>query len=327
MDRIDEEGALLLAPLKNAEPSLVSGVDVTRAMRAGRRQGRRRVVAGVVTAASLTVLPMLGVPSLVHNRTEPTATTAAVPPSLIDLGLFREVVSVGSAGGFTPASYTTGITTQRIDLIRADGGTGTATILVHGRSPADWLPSPADRTPAAAVNGQRAFWHAGALYWEWDPDAWASVSSEAKDSDIADRLYRVALSVTSMTDEWMTFPFTIPEPDDPMTAVAGVETKDVRSVHVVLADKKYDKPVVAVGMGWAGPGGQQPNDTVNGHDAVVTDNAVMILNVDGRGAMAFARSDLPAQVGGIAGLKQLAASVKPVADPANSASWLRYPFR
>jgi hypothetical protein len=188
----------LLAPLRDAAPSTPSRVNVHRAVHAGaRRVWLRRAAAGAV-AAVLTALAVVVVPSVVRDR-------AVIPPAGVgEFDIMRQVVTVGSAGGFTPVSYETGRDRQVVRLASAESPVATVTVYAPGRL--GWTP---DGEAAPSVNGHRAVWvpNADEVAWEWSPGAWA-VASVSGGPEPRERAHRVALSV-SPQDSAVSIPFTV----------------------------------------------------------------------------------------------------------------------
>jgi hypothetical protein len=323
MGRIEDEGATLLAPLRDAEPSMRSGVDVTRAMRAGRRHQRNRLVVGVVAAVTLVALPAFTLPALVHNFMQ---NTPAAPP-VGEFDMFKQVMTVGTAGGFTPYSYRTGRFEQAVDLGHTFGGTGSArvTMYAQGRS------GPINTSePAENVNGLLAYWQSGlkdpTLAVRWAENGWAIVTANSgTDLDIVDRTHRIAQSVGfNVAHVAVKVPFKfVKMPVGPSLRVVGV-TEGIRSMSAQVLLSTSDEtgaPVLAIGAAWEAPNDSTPNDMIDGHEAIVGDKSVSILNVDGKGAQLSVRYDDVAQVGGISGLKVIATSTELVPDATNRANW------
>jgi hypothetical protein len=65
VDRIEEQGVALLAPLRYTEPPVRSGVDVGAAVRTGRRHTRARIGGVVAAAISLVTAVSIVVPTAV----------------------------------------------------------------------------------------------------------------------------------------------------------------------------------------------------------------------------------------------------------------------
>src|SRR5882762_8709423 len=130
MDRTEEEGVQLLAPLRAMEPGVQSGVDVTRAIRRGKTHSRRRVMLGAVAAAVLIAVPVTVVPSLVHNATTDQPATPPVP-MVGEFDMFTHVMSVGTAGGFAPYAYRTGRFEQAVDVAHTPGGRGYGRVTIY----------------------------------------------------------------------------------------------------------------------------------------------------------------------------------------------------
>ncbi|ALG06055.1 hypothetical protein [Kibdelosporangium phytohabitans] len=285
MNHDEDEGRQLLAPLRAVEPDIRTGVDIAKAKQAGRRTGRRRVIAGVAAAASLAVLAALGVPTVVSNLSE------QVSPANIKGDLFKQLVEVGTPGGFTPQSYMSTPTYQVVVLRRTDGGEGTAVVEVlrPGVAPGD-----AEKRQAAPdVNGGKAYWTGydlGILMWKWPGEGYATVHSDALFPDIKDRLHHIAQAVRPAAKP-MSVPFTVPR-DDSLTvrsisAHVGQATASASfthltqagpsSVSVVLAptEKPIQTPSTVGGRpAWVEPNAVKIPDVVPGYMLAVTTDAM-----------------------------------------------------
>jgi hypothetical protein len=314
MDRIENDGATLLAPLRDVVPAGQSAVDIAKAKVAGRRQSRRRVVAGMVAAASLVVVAGIGLPALINNL--PDATTPAGATSEFDI--FKRVVTVGSAGGFTPVTHETFKDRQVIDLMRADGGQGTATIKVYAPASSPAYPDRYDRQ-ADDVNGGVAYWVDGELMlaWKWADHAWATVTwDNVPDADIKDRIHRVAQSVLPR-EEPVTMPFTLARNDALILQSVEVSLKSAVSWAFFTYASPDGPLTISVGLRPAEPGMVADTD-VNGHPATASSNLVMILDT-GHNLVAMAGSD--GKNGASELLKQVAAGIKAVPDLNDRATW------
>jgi hypothetical protein len=315
MDRIEDEGTNLLAPLRDAAPSGQSGVDIAKAKSIGRRQSRRRVVAGMVAAASLVVVAGIGVPMLIHNL--PDTSAPARPAEEFDI--FKRVVSVGSGGGFTPDTYETFRDRQVITLIRADGGQGTATIEVFSPASSPAYPDKYDER-ADDVNGREAYWvdSEPVLAWKWAEHGWATVTWEnVPDVDVKDKIHRVAQSVLP-GEEPVTMPFTMARNGALTLQSVQVSKRSPVSMVVFTYTSPNDGTLyISVGLRNAEPGLVADTD-VNGHPATANSNLVKILDT-GHNLVAMAGSD--GKYGAPELLKQLAASIKAVPDPDDRATW------
>lgn len=232
MDPTEQDGARLLAPLREAEPATPSTVSVHRAVHSGTRRLRTRRAMTVVAAAGITALAgVLAVPVLSGPDREP------VRPAAAAFDVMRQEFSVGSAGGYTPVSYETGRYRQRVQLRLDDGPQGTppsATVTMYaaGREPSGWEPG---GEPAPEVNGRRAFWLTGTvdLAWEWADGAWAFADIDGDGADARERIHRVAQSVEPGANASVTVPFTVPRPaPGDATQLVGVVTPHGTSSEV-----------------------------------------------------------------------------------------------
>jgi hypothetical protein len=314
MDRIEDDGTTLLAPLRDVVPAGQSAVDIAKAKAVGRRQSRRRMVAGMVAAASLVVVAGIGVPALINNL--PDATTPAGATSEFDI--FKRVVTVGSAGGFTPVTHETFKDRQVIGLMRADGGQGTATIKVYAPASSPAYPDRYDRR-ADDVNGRVAYWVDGEpmLAWKWAEHAWATVTwDNVPDADVKDKIHRVAQSVLPH-EEPVTTPFTLARNDALVLRSVEVSPKSAESWAFFTYASPDGPLTISVGLRPAEPG-MVADTTVDGHPAMAHSNGVWLLDT-GHNLRAVAVSD--GKNGAPELLKQVAAGIRVVADPADRATW------
>ncbi|MBP2321158.1 hypothetical protein JOF56_001543 [Kibdelosporangium banguiense] len=318
MNRTEEEGIGLLAPLRDAAPAERSKVDVVQAVRTGRRQSRRRVVAGMLAAAGLVIVAGVGVPMLIHNL--PDATAPAHSTEGFDL--LKRVVTVGSAGGFTPDTYETSVGRQVIKLIRADGGQGTATIEVFPPMNSPYPPAyPGLGKRAADVNGREAYWiePGPVLVWSWAEDSWATVYWEnVPDSDVMDKIHRVAQAVLP-GESPVTVPFRISREDGlALTSVQISASSLVSSVEFRRVGPDDTMQTITAGLMPAEPD-IIPNDQVSSHSAHTDSHTVKILDT-GHGVFAFATS--ASQHLDIDLLRLIATTIVAVDNPVDRANWV-----
>ncbi|MBW4717983.1 hypothetical protein [Saccharothrix obliqua] len=294
-----------LAPLRDVEPG-PSRVDVARAVRNGRRRRRARPV-----LAALAVCVALGTAIGVLPEHAPE-------PAAVVLDPLRQVARVGTAGGFTPLSYTTGVDRQEIALTRADSpGAPAGVVVLHagGRRPAG--------EPVPDVAGRTAVWTGTTLVWEWSPGAWGEVRLDGGFADLRNRAHRVAQAVVADGGTPVAVPFRITtplrlvsvrSPVRPGPELAAVELAgDGGTVVVSLrSDGLPDRDVTA-------------NARVADRPAVTSDGGVDVLDPGGRYAVRVApgRGAAP---GGTPALTALAAAVHPVPDPADRRTWVADPL-
>jgi hypothetical protein len=319
MDRFDEDGAVLLAPLRDVEPGPGSGVSIRAAVRAGRRHGRRRALATLATAVSVTALCVAGVPALLGSL--PDNTTVGADAAEFSIAL--QAVAVGSAGGYTPVSYRTGRRVQVAELARADGHTGAARVTAYAPG---HQPHVDTGTPATDVNGRSA-------YWQPDPSeptlavrgpggVWVIVSVSGTDIDLVERAHRVGQSVRFGANIPVTLPFTargeLRVPGTEIRPVGVLVRTDRPAAQLLLAanDRTYP-PMLAVGVD--AEDRRQPNDVVHGVPAAVERNSVTL--VDSRVTVSVPDAEL-ASIGGIPTLKDLATTIVVVPFPADRANWV-----
>ncbi|MEV0620555.1 hypothetical protein AB0I81_45035 [Nonomuraea sp. NPDC050404] len=260
----------LLQPLRDAGPGAGGGVDVGRAVRAGRRRVRTRRAAAV--AASVAATLAIVVPSALWPRTEPPVTPAA--PVTADPRAFEvstPAFVVGSAGGFTPDTYETGRYQQVITLRSADPArrdTAVITMYAPGRLQPGGDPLP-------PVNGRRARSTSGGVAWEWAPGAWGTVTLREPDRDKA---HRVAQSVLARPGRPVTVPFTVDQRAiGPGRGLVGVVTSYADTgvaVKYAAGDLTGDR--VEVGLRPSRPS-TPPNAELDGTPAVITPSEVVLL--------------------------------------------------
>lgn len=215
----EPDGAALLETLRAVEPQTSSSVSVARAIRTATRRRQVRRVAGSVAAAVVTAVVVIAASVLAGGRDLPPAQ----PPGQFDV--LRQAFTVGSAGGFTPASYETGRYRQVVRLRPApDSPQGTpawATVTMYAPGRAQ-QPVGAQ---APDVNGRRAYWspRAGAteIAWEWADGSWGFAVVAGPDARAL--AHRVAQSVAGGADTPVLVPFTVPTPTDG-TQLLGVIT-------------------------------------------------------------------------------------------------------
>lgn len=326
MDRIEDEGKALLAPLRDSEPSGQPGVDITSAMRVGRRHSRRRVVAGALAAAVVTALALVAVPAALkawHRNVEPAVVSG-------EFNIARHVIAVGTAGGFKNASLRTGRYEQVAELTRADGapGYGRVTAYAPGRNP-----KIDTSVRAADVNGRRAYWQPGLpepTLAMREGDIWVIVRVSGPDMNIVDRAHHVAQAVEINADIPVKVCFTLkglaPVVQQSGFRVVGVQVHHADLASYVLMGTRDDtgSPVLSIGAGRDIPN-VPPNEMVNGYEARVEPNSVILFNVDGKGTSVAVRSDLDAnRIGGVATLKQLVTAVELVPDVGDRNTWVEY---
>ncbi|WP_076990210.1 hypothetical protein [Actinosynnema sp. ALI-1.44] len=307
----EDEGRQLLAPLRDVEPDIRTGVDIAKAKQAGRRTSRRRVIAGVAAAASLAVLAGLGVPAVVSNLSE------QVPPAKSTDGVIEQLVEVGTAGGFTPRFYTSTTTSQTVVLTRTDGGAGTAEVEVLRPG---LVPGDAEmRNAAPDVNGRKAYWTGedlGTLMWKWPGEGYATVRSHATFPNIKERLHYIAQAVRPVVKP-MSVPFTVPR-DDSLTlraisAYVSTPTGSVDFTHSTQAGASTISVLLA-----PTEKGLQTHTTVRGRAASVEPNVVKVPDVI-PGYMLVVTTD--AMRGEREYLVRLAESVQFVGDVSNRGTW------
>ena len=351
MDSTGQDGAQLLAPLRDTEPATLSTVDVPRAVRVGTRRRRTRQALSAAAAAAVVALVLAVIPAIVDARHDSAPAT-----QVSEFDVLRQHLTVGSAGGFTPVSYESGRLEQLVRLVPApdsqQGTPGRASVTLYASGRAPVYP---ERQRAPDVYGHRAYWvttkfgpaeGAGktgtTLMWEWAPDAWVVVEVESTEPGVQDLVFRVAMSVRTDANTPVRVPFTA-EPPDPIPAMdlqlTGVITPygtgtDVRAgALLVWADLDQagasERLLIGVrrdlgtdfvtGTPRVAP---DPTTQVDGRQANIADKAVTIFDVGGGwSAVAEAGADITVP------LVDWAGSLRLVDDPEQQDSWTADPVR
>jgi hypothetical protein len=276
------------------------------------------MVAGMIAAASLVVVAGVGVPMLIDNRPDATAPAG----QSFGMDLFKRVVDVGSAGGFTPDTYETRRDRQIITLKRADGGQGTATIEVMPPMKAPYPPAyPELGVRTDDVNGREAHWiePGPVLAWTWAKDAWATMSWEnVPEPDVKVRMHRVAQSVTP-AESPVTVPFKMSlEEGLTLEAVRVSTSSAVSSVVLTRFSPEGVYQSITAGL-LPAESGITANDQVSSHPANTSSNTVKILDT-GHGLVAYATTS--GSKPDIDLLRLVATTIVAADDPANRATWM-----
>ena len=341
MESTERDGLRLLAPLRDAEPPAPSTVDVTRAVRSGARRVRARQALTAAVAALVTGLAVAAVPAIVGR---PQVVQPARPAAELDI--LRQQCTVGSAGGFTPVSYETGRFRHRVVLGPAHGEVplgspdrASVTMYARGQLPG-WNPG-GER--AVDVNGRKAFWMPSPtteratgteIAWEWSDGAWGFAFVESVGADARDLAHRVAESVAGGADVAVAVPFTVPAPSDSLRLLGVITpfgtSSDVTGGALLVLGTQEEENRVLVGvqrdLARDPVTGRQrqlpaPNTELGGRQAAVGDTTVTIFDVGG-GYSVLAQADRTG-----APLRELAASVRLVANPTDTGSWTTDPLR
>jgi hypothetical protein len=348
MDDTEREIEKLLAPLRDDLPATPAGVSVERAVEAGRRRQRvRSRLAGA--AAALVAVAVCGLLA-VMLRVDGGRDSAAGPPGGFDV--LTRSFQVGSAGGFTPESYESGRTEQRVRLRlerpaagqtgqTGQTGQGSVTLLAPGQLPSGWTPTGRRMpdvygreavlldTPMTAAGGVE-------LAWRWSDTGWAFAHLDAAFPDLADRAHRVAQSVLAVPADPLAVPFTVALPPaavDLQVTGLRVPAGDTGERGSVLLGEGGAAPPIGPGFVVAvsirsdlAPGPDVPvTGEVGGRPASVRDGRMILFDVaPGLSAVVEAapggRSDSVV-------LEELAASVELAPNPGDPATWPTHPLR
>ncbi len=312
----------LFTPLRDVAPAGTSRVDVARAIRDGKRRRRNGTALTVLTAVALVLGVAVLSSAVVRRPPEPAATL---------LDPLVQVAQVGSAGGFTPIAYRTGIRRQEITLGTADSLTPSGTVALNaagqypGQGGTGWIPD-GERVPD--VYGRAAVWTGSELLWEWSDRAWGQIRLDTADQP-KERAHRVAESVTTDRATRVTMPFTVDVSGTPLRLIGTLiplhptdgspALEFVAGNAVVTVSLRSDRL----------PSRTTPENTrVAGRPAHTTDSGIAVLTPSGEYAVEVTagHGDDVAVVGGIAGMSALAAAVAPVPDPADRRSWTPDPL-
>lgn len=325
MDRIEDEGKALLAPLRDMEPGGEPGVDIASAMRVGRRHSRRRVVAGALAAAVVTALALVAVPAALKSwqrNVDPAVRQG-------EFSISRHEIRVGTAGGFTTSSMRTGRYEQVVEMTRTDNapGYGRVTAYAPGRAP-----KIDTSVRAEDVNGRRAYWQPGlpepTLAMQED-DVWVIVRGSGPDMNIVERTHNLAQAVEFNADAAVEVCFTLkPLPEWVRTAgfrVVGVQVHVVQGAAYILygTSDTTGSPVLSIGAGRGFPP-VTPNQMVNGYQAFVNQESVTAYNVDGKDAAVSVRYEYASRIGGPSALEDLVSAVQLVPNVADRGTWVQY---
>lgn len=209
---LDQDDALLLAPLRDLELTLTTTVNVHRAIHAGvrRKRARRAVGAGVIAGVAVLIATMI--PTVLNGQ---TLNEPARPVLEFDIMTQEFTASIGR---YVPVSYETGRFHQRVYLgIAGEHGVqeiAIATMYASGKAPMR------NGERASDVHGRQAIWSGTGLAWEWADDAWGFVSIFGTDRGDRTRAHQIAESVALGPGVAVTVPFTVPHGVNRLVGVA-----------------------------------------------------------------------------------------------------------
>ncbi|MGW4206705.1 hypothetical protein ACWEIJ_01840 [Lentzea sp. NPDC004789] len=189
----EEDGALLLGPLRAVDVPASTGVNVQRAIRSGKRTKALRV-----TAAGAFVLIVAGLlPLMIRPAAAPAPAAGAFDP-------FVRTISAGPVPGLQTSAYFTGRERQLITLTPEPGGHQSGLVEVNA---AGAVGTPSGE-PMPDVNGRRALWTGTTVAVEWERGAWAFVQVQGFPDD-RDRARLLAESLSFDEHVQIRFPFTV----------------------------------------------------------------------------------------------------------------------
>ncbi|MEV4310912.1 hypothetical protein [Actinocrispum sp. NPDC049592] len=309
-----EDGARLLAPLRDVDPDLRSGVDVTRAVKTGRRRRRSRLVVAAVGVVAVLGLSALVAPGLVSGLRENPPATGLADPTLFDMRSFP--LQVGTAGGYKPLMYSVMRVKASVSLVRTDGRPGTGEVSMYPRT--RFQPDPAAAGfPAAQppIEGRRVFWMPGeatpTLVMEYGTDRWVQVTIEDDQPDLRNRVYHVAESV-AFTSADVQLPFTISPteaglPSNLLEIQNTVPLSPPETSVVKLSFEPLGRtPQVTITATPQAPS-ITTNEVINGHAAAVSPGEIILRDVEGYSFKLHV--DTPLEDFGADRLKALAATI------------------
>lgn len=330
-DRDERDGARLLGALRDLPEESTGGVSVERAMKAGRRRIYARRAASALAAVAAVVLVAV-VPAVFLRGQE-------IEPAQAEFGLWTREFTVGSAGGFTPSTYETGKLFQRIELRPAsEAMRGTeASVTMYARGA--WTPRGA-LAQAPSLGGRKAYWITDSdglveYAWEWTEGGWGVASLAGTEAN-RDRAHHVAESVVTGPGTPVTVPFTVRRSavadglriTGVRVTYAEADGAQVAALRLSLSDRRAPSSAdwVELGVAAGGPA-VVPNTAIDGRPAEVSGTRVAFAGKGFQPVVQAQGTRALAAAGGVAGLKQLAAAVRVVSDPAERATWTSDPLR
>lgn len=309
-----------------AAPEPASSVDLAVVRRDGRRIRRRRAAASSLTASAATVLVVAAVAGglTLTGTAAPVRAAAGSGPAPAALTGSDPVV-VAAEFGWLPAGakvvdrgWSAGDSTMAASLVpattySADASMVDLTVHTGGEPPLGFLPGgvPAVRIPAAAVDGDPAYWLVQPrpgpatkdqdviLRWRYAPAGWAEleVNGLSSSADFTALVYRIAEGVTFGHSDPVAMPFHV------SGLPAGLKVQTGES-DIAPAEYGGSSPYTwAAGIGSVGdsapsaggwqittqpylpvaPGGPDAGSatTVDGHRAQATKSGLVVFDVDG----------------------------------------------
>ncbi|MFL6119817.1 hypothetical protein [Actinophytocola sp.] len=326
--------------LRDDVPLPPSEVNIERAMRAGRRRVRGRMLSvGALVVAVLSVVSVVGL-----ART-PGVETAQPPGAEFDP--LRRVITLDSSVA-SMTRYETARHWQQAYLATEEG-VGDLTVFAPGRPLVDDAGHPIDPktgTPADPVQGRPAYWikldDDFALAWQWTDGGWAFLSIAAEGTYIParDAMARVASAVRVTAGSPVTTPFTMPRPEhrkfvgtdtsfmlDPrrgtyLVFAADDPTHPDEMTYPNLVPSRPTETRIIVGVDESmDTGAGHSNRTVDGHLARVSGNEISIYDVIGRFDIR-ARGSADGET-----LFAIGRTVRLVPNPADESTWTDRPLR
>ena len=315
-----------LLSLRDADPAPSSTVDVDRAIRTGRRTAKTRKTIGIAVAACLTVAIALGIPAALRGSHQQTP---AHPPAQT-FNVLRQAFTVGTVGGYTPATYQTGRAFQRAYLKVDRAGQGLpaqAVVTVYAKGQ---LPNPG-WTPGAEVGpkveGRATYWQPGTgareLAWQWQAGSWAFARIDGVGSGLDARVEHIIEGVRPAAIP-VRFPFTATKPAIAAQLVGVLISPTSAQSTMLLAGTDPADPVLA------GVTKDINLDPYTGRRRTSAPDGEQTVTLTG-GWTAYAEAPSSGALSALGGTKQtltaLAHSIQLVANPGQQSSWVRKPFR
>lgn len=292
MSHEPEEYGGLLKALRETPDEDLAGVSIDRAIRDGRRTVRRRRVLG--GAAVVALIAAVSATPLVLDAVRPDKPqpVGPVPTTVQPFDVWSRAFDVGSAGGFTPHSYTSARRWQSVTLVPAENSgldaSATATMYATGA-----YASPIQGDRLDDIQGRPVYVLVQDLKkvevaWRYSDNGWATVTVSGSRAS-ADRARHVAESI-QLRDKAvpLTVPFTIGRSavgSDRVVAVTQPHGKPAtpQTISVDLGSSDPADPTAGAALTTVGvirPAPTiQPTTTIAGHPAAVSGRDITVLDL------------------------------------------------
>jgi hypothetical protein len=197
-----------------------------------------------------------------------------------------------------------------------------------------YQPAP-DRSPGYSqtetVNGHRTFWVMGkdqpTLAMEYGNDKWVEITAKDSEADLQSRVLHIAESIT-LAPTPVQVPFTVARKVgfDYSANLLMIQSATAGGPTVVKLsyEPKFRTPQVTI-TATQSPATGEPNGTVGGHSAIVTQDEIILRDVGGFSVKVH--RDTPGEDFGADTLRELAGSIELVPEVANREKWTADPVR